>query len=493
MHKREKQHINFAIVLRMQGWLLLIEATFMLLPLGISCLYNESTSLWAFIYSTAITAGAGSLMAFGIRPKSKSMNKREGLMLTAIIWVFFSLFGMLPYLFSDTFNNVTDAFFETMAGFTTTGSSVIRYVEEIPHGVLFWRAMTQWIGGMGIILFTLAVIPMLNQKGGIALFNAEVTGITHERLRPRVSQTAKDLWLIYIGLTFLLTLLLVAGPMDWFDAICHAMTTTSTGGYSTKNIGLDYWQSSYVFIVVIIFMFIGGISFSIIAATFRGDFKRIRNNNTLRWYCMTALITTVIIVAYMAYKAFLDNNFDRFVYGSFDTISAITSTGFSTFDYEDSGEFVTVILMVMMFFGGMAGSTSGGAKMDRLIVLLKNTANEFYRVLHTNSVRAVHIDGKPVPNHVVSKVNTFFAVYIGIIMVVALYLTFFDIPVFDAMYTSMSAISNVGIGYGVTGPDSSWVILHPAAKWVLAFEMMVGRLELFTVLVIFTSSFWRKD
>ena len=493
MPKRDNQNINFAIVLRMQGWLLLIEAAFMLLPLVVSLYYNEASSLRAFIYSTAITAGAGMLMVFGIRPKSTSMHKREGLMLTAIIWVFFSLFGMLPYLFSETFNNVTDAFFETMAGFTTTGSSVIRYVEEIPRGVLFWRAMTQWIGGMGIILFTLAVIPMLNQKGGIALFNAEVTGITHERLRPRVSQTAKDLWLIYIGLTFLLTLLLVAGPMNWFDAMCHAMTTTSTGGYSTKNIGLDYWQSSYVFIVVIIFMFIGGISFSIIAASFRGDFKRIRNNNTLKWYCMTALITTVVIVVYMAYKAFLDNNFDRFVYGAFDTISAITSTGFSTFDYEDSGEFVTIILMVMMFFGGMAGSTSGGAKMDRFIVLLKNTANEFYRLLHTNSVRAVHVDGKPVPNHVVSKVNTFFAVYIGIIMVVALYLTFFGLPVFDAMYTSMSAISNVGIGHGVTGPNGSWVVLHPAAKWVLAFEMMVGRLELFTVLVIFTRSFWKKD
>ncbi len=493
MPKRANQHINFAIVMRMQGWLLLIEAAFMLLPLAISWYFQEASALRAFIFSTAITAGVGALMAFGIRPKSTSMHKREGLMLTAIIWVFFSLFGMLPYLFSDTFNNVTDAFFETMAGFTTTGSSVIRYVEEIPRGVLFWRSMTQWIGGMGIILFTLAVIPMLNQKGGIALFNAEVTGITHERLRPRVSQTAKDLWFIYIGLTLLLTLLLVAGPMDWFDAVCHAMTTTSTGGYSTKNTGLDYWQSSYVFIVVILFMFIGGISFSIIAATFRGDFKRIAKNNTLRWYCMTALITTVVIVAYMAYKSFLDNNFDRFVYGSFDTISAITSTGFSTFDYEDSGEFVTVILMVMMFFGGMAGSTSGGAKMDRLIVLLKSTANEFYRVLHTNSVRAVHVDGKPVPNHVVSKVYTFFAVYIGIIMVVALYLTFFDLPVFDAMYTSMSAISNVGIGYGMTGPNGSWVILHPAAKWVLAFEMLVGRLELFTVLVFFTRSFWKKD
>lgn len=493
MHKRSNQHINFAIVLRMQGWLLLIEAAFMLLPLAVAWYYGEQSTLRAFIYSTLITAVAGVVMAFGIKPRSKSMNKREGLMLTAIVWVFFSVFGMLPYLFSETLNNVTDAFFETMAGFTTTGSSVIRYVEEIPHGVLFWRAMTQWIGGMGIILFTLAVIPMLNQKGGIALFNSEVTGITHERLRPRVSQTAKDLWLIYIALTGLLTVLLCIGPMDWFDAICHAMTTTSTGGYSTKNIGLDYWHSSYVFIVVLIFMFIGGISFSIIAAVLHGNFSRIRHNNTLRWYCMTTLITTVGIFLYMIYMGFLDTHGDRFIYSAFDTLSAITSTGFSTFDYENSGEFVTVVLMVMMFFGGMAGSTSGGAKMDRFIVLLKNTANEFYRVLHTNSVRAVHIDGKPVPNHVVSKVNTFFTVYIGIIMVVALYLTLYGIPVFDAMYTSMSAISNVGIGHGVTGSNGSWVSLHPGAKWVLAFEMMVGRLELFTVLVIFTRSFWKKD
>ena len=461
MPRLRNQNINFAIVLRMQGWLLLIEAAFMLLPLIVSWWFDEPTALRAFIYSSLITAGAGAGMAFGIRPHSTSMHKREGLMLTAIIWVFFSLFGMLPYLFSDTFDNVTDAFFETMAGFTTTGSSVIRYVEEIPRGVLFWRAMTQWIGGMGIILFTLAVIPMLNQKGGIALFNAEVTGITHERLRPRVSQTAKDLWIIYIGLTALLTVLLYAGPMDWFDAMCHAMTTTSTGGYSTKNIGLDYWQSSYVFIVVIIFMFIGGISFSLIAAVGRGNFRRLTKNNTLRWYCMTTLITTVSIMAYMAYKGFLDTQGERLIYSAFDTLSAITSTGFSTFDYEDSGEFVTVVLMVMMFFGGM--------------------------------VRAVHVDGKPVPNHVVNKVNTFFTVYILIIMVVALYLTFFGLPVFDAMYTSMSAISNVGIGHGVTGTGGSWVSLHAGAKWVLAFEMMVGRLELFTVLVIFTRSFWKKD
>ena len=493
MPRHVKQNINIAIVLRIQGWLLLIEAAFMLLPLCVSWFYGETTSVWAFIFSVLITASIGAAMAFGIKPRKKSMHKREGFMLTAIIWVFFSIFGMLPYLFSETFNNVTDAFFETMAGFTTTGSSVIRYVEEIPRGVLFWRAMTQWIGGMGIILFTLAVIPMLNQKGGIAMFNAEVTGITHERLRPRVSQTAKELWLIYIGLTALLSILLFLGPMDWFDAVCHAMTTTSTGGYSTKNIGLDYWHSGYVFSVVIIFMFIGGVSFSIIAATMHGNFKLISKNNTLRWYCLTTLVTTVGIFVYMIYRGFLDTNSDRLIYSAFDTLSAVTSTGFSTFEYEESGDFVTIILMVMMFFGGMAGSTSGGAKMDRLIVLLKHSANEFYRLLHTNSVRAVHIDGKPIPNHVVSKVFTFFTVYIVIIMVVALYLTFYGIPVFDAIYTSMSAISNVGIGHGVTGANGSWVALHPGAKWVVAFEMMVGRLELFTVLVVFTRSFWRKD
>ncbi len=491
MPKLSNQNINFAIVLRMQGWLLLIEALFMLPPLLIAWWYDEETALRAFIYSGAITAGIGTVMAFGIRPGSTSMHKREGLMLTAIIWVFFSLFGMLPYIFSGTFDNVTDAFFETMAGFTTTGSSVIQDVEAIPRGVLFWRSITQWIGGMGIILFTLAVIPMLNQKGGIALFNAEVTGITHEKLRPRVSQTAKGLWFIYITLTAVLAVLLMMGSMGKFDALCHAMTATSTGGYSTKNIGLEYWHSNFIFIVVTIFMFIGGVNFSLIYMVGHGNFKRLRNNNTLRWYCMTALITIAVIVAYMAYKGFKENNTERIVYAAFDTVSAITSTGFSTFNYENSGQFITVILMVMMFFGGMAGSTSGGAKMDRLIVLLKNTKNEFYKLLHTNSVRSVNVDGKPIPTQQVNKVNTFFTVYIGIIMIVALYLTFFGLPVFDAMYTSMSAIANVGIGTGVTG--QSWAVLHPGAKWVLAFEMMIGRLELFTVLVIFTRSFWMKD
>jgi len=493
MPKTLSQNINFRIVLRMQGWLLLIEAAFMLLPLGIAWWFHEQSTMVAFTASAAITAVAGSLMAFGIKPRSTTMRKREGLLLTSIIWIFFSAFGMLPYLFSETFSGVTDAFFETMAGFTTTGSSVNTNIEATPNGVLFWRSLTQWIGGMGIILFTLAVIPMLNHKGGITLFNAEVTGITHEKLRPRVSQTAKGLWLIYIAMTVILAVLLVLGPMDWFDAVCHAMSTTSTGGYSTHTVGLDYWHSDYVYIMVLVFMFLGGINFSLIYSVLHGNFSRLRNNNTFRWYCMTGLIAWLVIMLYMVYMGFLSTNSERAIYAAFDTLSALTSTGFSTFDYEDSGEFITLILMAMMFFGGMAGSTSGGAKLDRLIVLIRNTSNEFYRVLHSNTVRSVHVDGKPVATQAVAKVNAFFAIYIAIIMIVALYLTFFGLDVFDAIYTSMSAISNVGIGFGVTGPAGSWACLPAAAKWVLAFEMMVGRLELFTVLVIFSRSFWLKD
>ena len=495
MPKHINQNINFAIVMRMQGWLLLIEAAFMLFPLVISWIYEEQTSLMAFIYSTAITAGAGAAMAFGIKPRNTSMHKREGLMLTAIIWVFFSLFGMLPYLFSDTFNNVTDAFFETMAGFTTTGSSVIRYVEEIPRGVLFWRALTQWIGGMGIILFTLAVLPMLNYKGGVSLFNSEVTGITHERMRPRVSQTAKSLWAIYVVFTVTLTTLLMLGPMDWYDALCHTMSTVSTGGFSTKNNGLHFWHDYYTDIVIMLFMLLCGINFTIIYnVVVRGRFSEFKRSDTLKWYIFIVLLGSIVVFARIAYMGFVDTWHFGAVLAAFDTISAITSTGFATYDYEHEGQFIFFFLIVLMFFGGMAGSTAGGAKIDRFVVLLKNVKNELYKVVHSNAVTAVRLDGKSVPHMIVEKVLAFLSIYVVVLIAVAVVLTLFGMPAFDALFNSLSAISNIGFGYGeMTGGPDKFAMLHPVAKWLLAFEMMVGRLEVFTVLVLFTPSFWKKD
>ncbi|MBR6283931.1 MAG: TrkH family potassium uptake protein [Muribaculaceae bacterium] len=492
MSRRLTQNINFPITLRVLGLLLVIEAAFMSLPLAVALFYGESSTAWAFFYTTLATAGVGALMTFGIKPKSSSMRKREGLILTASIWVIFSLFGMIPFLITGTLCNPVDAFFETMAGFTTTGSSAIIDLEVLSHGLLFWRALMQWIGGMGIILFTLAVLPMLNYKGGIALFNAEVTGITHERLRPRVSQTAKDLWLIYIVLTLLLTLLLVR-PMGWFDGVCHALTTMSTGGLSTKNAGINYWHSHYVYLVMAVFMFLGGINFTLLFHLVSGKWRRVMQSNTFKWYVGVTVVAILFIVVRMWYMGLCDNAADRWVLAIFDTIAAITSAGYTSVDYETKGQFITLVLMILMFFGGMAGSTSGGAKIDRFIVMLKNTGNEFYRILHSNSVTSVRVDGKAIPHLVVAKVIAFLSIYMMVMLVVAVLLTLMGMPIFDALYTSVSAISNQGLGYGVTAGSGAFGLLPNPAKLLLAFEMLVGRLELFTVLALFTRTFWLKD
>ncbi len=486
------QSINFPIILRILGWLLMVEALFMSAPLAVSCYYGEVQCALAFGGTLMLTLVTGLAMTFGIRPSSSTMHKREGLMLTATIWVVFSIFGMLPFLLTHTVSGVTDAFFETMAGFTTTGSSVISNLEALPHGLLFWRALMQWLGGMGIILFTLAVLPMLNYKGGIALFNAEVTGITHERMRPRVSQTAKSLWIIYIVLTVAVSLLLVP-PMGWFDAVCHGMTTMSTGGLSTKNEGINYWNSHYVYCVVMGFMFLGGINFTLLYYLVRGRFARLISSDTFKWYLAVTIAVALVIFIRMWTTGLCDSTSDRLTFAFFDTIAAITSTGFSSVDYEIKGEFITILLMMLMFFGGMAGSTSGGAKIDRFIVTLKNARNEFYRVLHSNTVTSVRVDGRAIPHVVVSKVIAFLSIYLLVLLVVAVLLTLMGVPSFDSIYTSISMISNIGLGHGVTASSGAFGLLPAPAKWLLAFEMLVGRLEVFTVLVIFTRTYWIKD
>ncbi|MBQ5409710.1 MAG: TrkH family potassium uptake protein, partial [Muribaculaceae bacterium] len=302
------QSINFPIVLRVVGWLLMIESLFMVAPLVVALIYGEMWIVVDFAIAIGITLVAGMMMNHFIRPVTKSMRKREGLLLTATVWVFFSIFGMLPFLFSGTVTSITDGFFETMSGFTTTGASVITNVEALPRGILFWRSMMQWIGGMGIILFTLAVLPMLNYKGGVSLFNSEVTGITHERMRPRVSQTAKSLWAIYVVFTVTLTTLLMLGPMDWYDALCHTMSTVSTGGFSTKNNGLHFWHDYYTDIVIMFFMLLCGINFTIIYnVVVRGRFSEFKRSDTLKWYLFIVFIGSIVVFARIAYMGFVES------------------------------------------------------------------------------------------------------------------------------------------------------------------------------------------
>lgn len=485
---RTRANINLLVVVRMMGWLLMIEAVFMAVPLIVSLIYDETESVKAFLYSTLITAGSGALMTFGIHPRHTEMHRREGLMLTAGVWLIFSLFGMLPFLFDNALSTVTDAFFEAMSGFTTTGASVMTDVESASHGILMWRAIMNWIGGMGIILFTLAVIPMLNHQGGIQLFNAEVTGITHDKLRPRISQTAKSLWLTYVLLTVTLTVLLWLGPMNAFDAICQSFSTVSTGGFSTRNTSIAWWDSTYVEVVITIFMFIGGINVALIYTALTGRIRALTSNGTVQAYAGVVLVFVAICAIYQWCNGTFENIGDTF----FTLIAAMTSTGFGVTNYDAWGPFTTMLLMVLMFCGACAGSTTGGVKIDRMILLVKNTFNEFYRVLHPNSITTVRVNGKIVPGQTVMKTIAFLSIYLMIFVAGGIILTALGLPVLDAMFASLTAISNIGLGTGITGPEGSFAVLPDAAKWIMAMMMLIGRLELFTVLIIFTRGFWVK-
>lgn len=493
LFSRQRVFINFPMLLRVIGWLLMIEAAFMLVPTVTCLIYNETDYL-PFTIATAVTFFAGILMTFGIRTYNTSMGKREGFLLTSLVWVIFSFFGMLPYIICQTPLSVTDAFFETMSGFTTTGATVYPDVEQLSHGINMWRCLTQWIGGMGIILFTLAVLPMLNSSGGMQMFNAEVTGITHEKLRPRISQTAKGLWGVYALLSLILCLLLWIGPLDFFDSLCHAFSTMSTGGFSTRNNSIAFWDSNYLKIMITVFMFLGGVNFSLIYKAAHGEnIKSLMKNDTLRAYvCIIALMFVAFVIAIVArdqVKSISDVTIDPL----FQIITTITSTGLTAINLESWGPFVLGLLFVLMFFGACAGSTSGGAKIDRLLYLIKNIANELYRSIHPNSIRSVRINGMVMPPETVNRVIAFLCIYMLLIVFGGILLTALGLPLIDSFFDVFSCVSNVGFGADVTGYGSyGFQMLPDIAKWLLSLFMLIGRLELFTILILFTSAFWKK-
>lgn len=491
MIRAEKPLINIAQLLRIIGLLMIFEAFFLIIP-TLTCVYYGEKDWIPFGGTTILTAVIGILMLSRIRPRTGHMSKRDGFLLTALVWIVFSIFGMLPFLTCSTPLSISDAFFESMSGFTTTGASVLDNVSGMSHGILLWRAMMQWIGGMGIILFTLAVVPMLNHSGGMQMFNAEVTGITHDKIRPRISQTAKSLWTVYLTLTVILVLLLWAGPMDFFDSICHAFGAISTGGFSTESFGIVAYHSDYVKIVLTIFMFIGGVNFALIYKTVSGNTRAIRHNDVLRAYVMTIAIFYVLFAITIISRGQCNSWQDITINPIFQIVSTITSTGYSSVNYEAWGPFVLALMFVLMFTGACAGSTSGGAKIDRLLYLIKNCRNEIYRCIHPNAILSVRINGKVINPDIVSKVIAFLCIYMLLIVAGGLTLSAFDVPLIDSFFSAFSCISNTGLGAGVTGYGSSYEILPDAAKWVLSLMMLIGRLEIFTVLLLFTRVFWRK-
>lgn len=461
----------------------------MIVPCVVGLIYGED-SIVGFLICMGITAGCGFGMV-SLKPRSREMGKREAILLTGLTWVILSMFGMLPFLLCGTHLNITDAFFETMSGFTTTGASVLNTLEGVPPSILLWRCIVQWIGGLGIILFTLAVVPMLNYQGGMQLFNAEVTGITHDKLRPRVSYTAQGLWLVYICLTTLLIVLLSFSDMTFFDAVCYGLSTMSTGGFSNSDLSVTE-SSLYIKIVLMIFMFLGGVNFALLYKSARGDIKSALKNDALKWYIGVIIVCYCLLCLNLWLKGIGHTVDDFTVDPLFQAISILSSTGLTEPDFTDWGPVAVVVLIVMMVMGACAGSTSGGAKIDRFIILFKFLKNEFYKMMHPSSVTTVCINGKGTPNAIVMKTLAFLFLYVIVIMAGGSLIVLTGLPLKDSFFVCLSAISNTGLGTEITGVSGNYALVPPFAKWVLAIIMLIGRLELYTILLLFTPSFWRK-
>lgn len=488
--RHHKGHsFNTRAVVRTIGMLLLIEALFMSIPTIVSACYHEDDFV-AFLISCVSTAGVGLIAALMAKPRRKELGRREGVVLTASVWIVFSLFGMLPFILSSLHFNISQAFFESMSGFTTTGASVMEDISHLSKGVHLWRCLMQWIGGMGIVIFTIAVIPLFNSSGGMQMFFAESTGYTHDKLRPRVSQTAKRLWGIYTILTLVLGVLLYVGPMDLFDSICHALSTVSTGGFSTHNDSLDAWNSLYVKAVVMIFMFIGGVNFALIYRMSIGKFRLVWKDETFRAYCKIIIAMTLVFTGVILFNGIYTSLENVIVDPMFQVVSTISSTGYAVANLDLWAGLVFPCLIILMFVGACAGSTSGGAKIDRMLLLWKNTKNVLNKNIHPNRFYPLTISGRSLSPEMLQKVCAFIFLYFALVIVGALLLSLMGIPIGDSCFAAFSCIANTGVGGGVT--SASFEIIPDAGKWVLSFIMLIGRLEIFTILILLSRAFWVK-
>jgi trk system potassium uptake protein TrkH len=482
--------INTKAVVNVLGLLLIISGGMMLFGLPFS-LYYDSPDIWPITAAASLTILVG-ITGWWLTPDSDrtAIGKREGYLIVTLGWVTMSLCGALPFTFSGAIPSYTDAFFETMSGFTTTGASVLNDIESLPKGILFWRSMTHWIGGMGIIVLSLAILPILG-VGGMQLFIAEVPGPTPDKIHPRVKETAKRLWVIYVLLTGAETMLLILGGMTLFDAINHSFATLATGGFSTKQVSVAYYTSPYIQYVIALFMYLAGVNFSLHYFVLKRRFDKVWHNEEFKFYTGVILGATVILTFGLTLRHNLHPE-QAFRDSLFTVLTIITTTGFVTADYEIWAPPLTFIVFILMFIGGSAGSTGGGPKMVRILLIIKNSLIELKRLIHPRAVIPVRLDNRAVPPEIVFNILAFFALYMLIFILSSLVMTSMGLDFISAMSAVIATLGNIGPGLGSVGPVANYADIPPLGKWFLSFLMLLGRLELFTVLLLFTPAFWRK-
>ncbi|MCX8043606.1 MAG: TrkH family potassium uptake protein [Desulfobacterota bacterium] len=481
--------MSFALIARIQGFLLLFLGAAMCVPVLIALLCRE-VAWQGLLGSACCTVIAGATLIFSCRAVEKQISQREGFLIVAIGWILASLFGSLPFFVQGYLPSFTDAFFETVSGFTTTGATVISNVEALPRAVLFWRSMIQWLGGMGIILFSIAIVPLLG-IGGMQLYKAEVPGPVIEKIKPRIAETARSLWKVYILLSLGQTLLLMLCGMDVYEAVCHTFTTMATGGFSTRNKSIESFGNPWIELIVIVFMVAAGINFTLHYHLLHGRVSRMFRDREFQFYCAVLCLATLLVTQLLCMGSRIDM-VSALRQACFQAVSIMTTTGYSTCNFDVWPSAARFILLMLMLIGGCAGSTGGGIKCIRVLLLCKQIYRELFCMVHPNAVVSIKLAGKPVPETVLRPLTHFILVYLMVWATGTAALTWCGLDMVTALSSAAATLGNIGPGLAGVGPYETFAWIPPPGKWILIMLMLFGRLELFTLLLIFVPAFWKK-
>ena len=480
--------IQFRLILNIISALLLFLALALLLPAVIAFFYDEG-DFYSLAFTLVLSFLLGLTGYFSTRSKNE-LKIKDGFLIVTLSWILFALIGALPFYISDCIPSYTDAFFETMSGFTTTGASILTDIEKLPHGLLFWRSFTHWLGGMGIILLSLAILPLLG-VGGMQLFKAEVPGPVPDRLTPRIRHTAELLWGVYVIISIVEMILLKTAGMNWFDAACHTFGTMATGGFSTKNLSIAHYQNPWIDWIIIIFMIIAGTNFALHYRALKGKPIFYWRDSEARFF-ITIILIASLIIGFDVWKNSGNNMFKSLTDTIFQVVSILTTTGYGTSDYEAWAYSSRLILFILMFIGGCAGSTAGGMKIVRSMVLFQFSRQEMKKLIHPQAVFTIRIGGTIVPDEIQRHISGFFLLYISVFVISIIVMSILGLD-FESSFGSVAAtLNNIGPGLGSVGPTENYAHIPLLGKWFLSALMLIGRLELYTVLVLFSFTFWKK-
>ena len=480
--------MNTRMVLKSLGIVILIEGLCMVLPLLVSLIYGQGDAI-SFVISILISVTAGSLL-YRIPIRNSNFYARDGFAVVALSWIVISLFGSIPFIISNSIPSFIDAFFETVSGFTTTGSTILHEIETLPKGILFWRSFTQWMGGMGVLILTLAVLPSVG-TGSLHIMKAEATGPTTEKLVPKLGQTAKILYTIYIVMTSMQIIFLLTAGMPLYDSLIHAFGSAATGGFSNRNLSVGAYNNAYIEIIITVFSILFGVNFGLYHQMVRGNIKSFCKNEEFGFYIGTILVSIVLITTDLYANGFFSIG-QSLRFSSFQVGNIITTTAFSTSDFSLWPTFSKTVLVILMFFGGSAGSTSGGIKCIRILILLKIVKREISKIIHPRAIHTVKIDNKVIDEDTLTGTLTFFFIYALVFAMSTLVISIDGKDFVTSATSAIATLSNIGQGLGTVGPYGNFSSFSPLSKLILCFNMIAGRLEFLPMLVLFSPMAWKK-